>query len=258
MKTAYKGTDKNMKCRDTQFEVGKTYSLDDDENLQELPKGYTIIKTDIKLCSKKAIHYCDELEKTFSFYPNNGENRFFKIEVLGDFIDEHDKSGARCIRFIEEVSKESLDELRYNLDSKMKIPTVKRMQENNPHLIIGGSIALYLMGVRLERFKNGAVDFDITLPFYSVIQGETVQDLEERPSGSDYGETITINGIKADIRIDPKQKYEIIKYKDFNYKVIPLATIIKAKAEYALTKWGLKHKQDLQEMILNKITKPSF
>lgn len=262
MKLGFKGTDINMKCRDTQFEIGKTYYIDDNEVVKELPQGYNIIKSDVKLCSKTALHYCDELESVFQHYPNNDKNRFFKVEILGEFKDSIDKSGARCIRFIEEISKNELDKIKKDkeelkLDKKMFLDIVKSLQEVNPFLIIGGSISLYLRGVRLERFKYSEVDYDITLPFYQKIEtkdGIVIDETngEDRPSGSDYGETILIDDVKADIRIDPTQKYEIVKYKDFNYKVIPLETVIKAKAEYALTKWGSKHREDLNEMILNK------
>src|SRR5690349_3208706 len=102
MKIGYKGTDQNMKCRNTQFEIGKTYFIDDKNEVRELPEGYNLIKSKVSLCSKEAIHYCNELDKTFSFYNNNGKNRFFKIEILGEFEDHSDKSGARCIRFLEE------------------------------------------------------------------------------------------------------------------------------------------------------------
>ena len=261
-KIGYKGTDKNLKCRDIQFEIGKTYFIDDNENVKELPQGYSIIQSKVELCTKTALHYCDELEKVFSHYPENGKNRFFKVEILGEFKDSLDKSGARCIRFIEEVSREELDAIKkkkedYLLDKLMHIDIVKSLQEVNPNLIIGGSISLYLQGVRLLRFKDGDIDYDITLPYYQNLLVKDGIDIDEdggedRPSGSDYGETILIDGVKADLRIDPKQKYEMVKYKDFEYKVVPLATIIKAKAEYALTKWGLKHKQDLQEMILKQ------
>lgn len=261
MKIGYKGTNKDLKCRDTQFEIGKTYFIDDNKSVQELPQGYNIIQSKVELCTKTALHYCDELEKVFTHYPDNKSNRFFKIEILGDFKDSSDKSGARCIRFIEEVTREELDKIKQDkadklLDKLMHVETVKALQEVNPNLIIGGSISLYLQGVRLERFYDGEVDYDITLPFYQKLiskNGITInEDGEDRPSGSDYGETILIDNIKADIRIDPKQKYEAVNYKGFEYKVVPLVTIIKAKAEYALTKWGTKHRNDLFEMILNK------
>ena len=178
-----------------------------------------------------------------------------KIEVPeGYVLKDIDKvTGEAVFETKEKSEKEKKDE---KLDNKMKLSTIKALQEANPNLIIGGSISLYLQGVRLKRFESGEVDYDITLPYYQLLKSKEGiridENGEDRPSGSDYGETILIDDVKADIRIDPKQKYEMLKYKDFEYKVVPLETIIKAKAEYALTKWGKKHKDDLREMILNK------
>ena len=260
-KIGYKGTDKNMQCKSVQFELGKTYYIDEKSEVKELPEGYTIIKSKVEMCSKEAIHYCNDLEQVFSHYSDNGSNRFFKVEIIGEFKEESNKSGCRCIKFLEEISKEDLiarkkEKEDEKLDKTMHLPTVRSLQEENLNLIIGGSISLYLQGVRLNRFKGcDEIDYDFTLPYYQILKtkdGITIEDGEEKTSGSDYGETIMIDDVKADLRIDPKQKYELLEYKGFTYKIVPLVTIIKAKAEYALTKWGQKHRDDLNEMILNK------
>jgi hypothetical protein len=177
-----------------------------------------------------------------------------KIEVPNGYVlDSIDKAtGEAIFKSVEKSEQEKREEI---LDEIMKLSTVRKLQEVNPNLIIGGSISLYLQGVRLKRLSNGDIDYDITLPYYQILEtkdGISIRDGEDRPSGSDYGETVFINDVKADLRIDPKQKYQILEYKGFKYKIVPLETIIKAKAEYALTRWGKKHKEDLQEMILNK------
>ena len=267
MKIGYKGTDKDMKCKgDTQFELGRIYYIDHDNKIQVLPEGYTAVqlKQEIELCSNTAIHYCNELKNVFPFYSNNGTNRFFKVEIIGEFIDGDSKSGARCIRFVEEITQEELKEMKRLkdeeiLDLKMHIPTIRQLQSVNPFLIVGGSIALYLHGVRLDRFQSSAViDYDLCIPFFQLLQGgvglKIDSGLYDKGEGydSDFETAVTVNGVKADLRIDPKQRYEIVEYKGFAYKVTPLETIIRAKAEYAHTKWGQKHKDDLLEMILGK------
>jgi hypothetical protein len=263
MKLGYKGTDKNLKCRDVAFEVGKTYYIDDKNEVKEVKDGSIIISPELKLCTKTALHYCNNLEDTFDYYTNNGGNRFFEIEIIGNFEDGSDKkSGAKCIKFLREITKEELNKIEADkkkklLDKAMKIETVRALQELNPHLIVGGSIALYLQGVRLNRFSSGVGDYDFILPFYSKLltkEGIKVDEDggEERFSGSDYDDCILINSLKADIKIDPKQKYELLKYDDFEFKVVPLWTILEAKAKYAQTKNGQKHREDILEMILNK------
>ena len=258
MKYGFKGTDKNMKCRDTQFEIGKTYYIDDEDKVQELPENYTVIKNKVKLCSKEALHYCNELVDVFKHYTDNGNNRFFKVEIIGAFEDSADKSGTRCIKFIEEISREYLDKQKQlkkelEIESSMYLELVRNLQKIYPNLIIGGSISLYLQGTRLKRFGHGH-DLDLIFPYWQLIENtegvEVDESDEERFSGSDYQNSITINGIKADIRIDPEQKYEIITYKDHQYKVVPMIDIIEAKVRYALKKSGEKHLNDLKELIL--------
>lgn len=258
MKIGYKGTNSDMKCRNVQYELGKTYFIDSDNQVRELPNGCSFTKTKVVICSNEAIHYCDNLLDVFQYYKKDS-SRFFKVEIIGEFEDgDEGKSGARCIRFIEEVSEKEMENFmkeqeEVKLDEKMLLPQVKKLQELNPYLIVGGSISLYLQGVRLKRFHDGGIDYDFTTPFYQPMElpeDVEMEDGEDERSGSDYEENFFLDGIKADMRIDPKQKYELVDYKGFKYKVIPLITVIKAKAEYALTKWGEKHREDIKEMIL--------
>lgn len=59
-----------------------------------------------------------------------------------------------------------------------------------------------------------------------------------------------IGNIKVDYRIDPKQRYEIIEYDGFKFKVSNLLTILEAKMRYAMLPNGKKHKSDLEEMVI--------
>ncbi len=259
MKIGYKATNENMQLNKVQFELNKTYYIDDKGETQELPEGYNVIKSKLELGSIKAISYWDELDDVFNHFRNNDTNRFFKVEVLGEFKEDSNKNTTRCIKFLEEIGEKELKQRRKEkeeevLDEAMHLETVRKLQQANPNLIIGGSISLYLQGVRLKRFKDGEADYDFILPFYQIItaEGLSIETGEERYSGSDYGECIYIDDVKADVRIDPTEKYELLEYKGFTYKVIPLVKIIEAKARYALQKSGEKHRSDLKEMILNK------
>lgn len=63
----YKGTDKDMKCRDYQYELGKQF---------DMPEG-----AEIDLCNS-GFHFCKKLEDVFGYYDIKDGNRFFKVHAL--------------------------------------------------------------------------------------------------------------------------------------------------------------------------------
>ena len=100
-----KGFDKDLKCREYQFEVGKTYEI-------KLPDGYELTKED--LCSDKVFHYCDSLRKVHGYYSvePNDHNRFCEVEVLGNEITDGEKCGSNKIKIIREIIGEELNILK--------------------------------------------------------------------------------------------------------------------------------------------------
>lgn len=110
----YKGTDKDMKCRDFQFELGKEYSLPED--------------VDPVMC-KTGFHLCLKLKDVFGYYSIWLNNRFFKVRALVErkeverqtstnTIDLYadlrsNKLVAKSIIFIEELS---IDEIFKDTD----------------------------------------------------------------------------------------------------------------------------------------------
>ena len=62
----YKGTDKDMKCRDYQYEFGVQYDMPADE---------------IKMC-ENGFHLCLCLSDVFKYYNIGCGNRFFKVKAL--------------------------------------------------------------------------------------------------------------------------------------------------------------------------------
>lgn len=103
---AYKGTDKDMKCRDMQYEMGTVYEFDGD----------------VKVC-EKGYHCCKKLDKVCFYYDIGNGNRFFKVRALvrkedaergysgGDSLfADPDKYVAKKIEFIEEIEDAELFE----------------------------------------------------------------------------------------------------------------------------------------------------
>ena len=74
---AYKGFDKNLKCRDFQYEVGKEYEMDGD----------------IKCC-ERGFHACESPLEVFDHY-DMLNSRFAKVEQSGE-IDKEENSTKVC------------------------------------------------------------------------------------------------------------------------------------------------------------------
>jgi hypothetical protein len=63
----YKGTDKDMKCLNYQYELGVQYDMPEDEPIQECKSGF---------------HLCLSLHDVYEYYPVGEGNRFFKVKAL--------------------------------------------------------------------------------------------------------------------------------------------------------------------------------
>ena len=126
----FKGTDKDMKCKDFQFELGKKYDMPENEK--------------IELCSK-GFHLCLNLEDVFDYYKVGEGHRFFKVNALVrkkdyDDYDNYDSSipynlffgrsnklVAKSIEFVSEVTDAELIET-----ASVKYPFLKNL--NHEHL----------------------------------------------------------------------------------------------------------------------------
>ena len=70
----YKGTDKDMKCNDFQYELGTMYQMPKD-SVEECKTGY---------------HLCLTLRDVFKYYNIGRENRFFKVRALVRLSDKNE------------------------------------------------------------------------------------------------------------------------------------------------------------------------
>ena len=111
----FKGTNKDMTCRDYQYELGKQFDISEDREVEMCEHGF---------------HLCHRLVDVFNYYGFDHNNRFFKVRALvrkKDFdhyysYTERDESGrsqffsgnhklvASSIIFTEELSTEYLCE----------------------------------------------------------------------------------------------------------------------------------------------------
>lgn len=250
----YKGLSENMtahsgKSPHETFEVGKIYYKENKENPN--------------LCTEDGYHFCKTLEQVFKHYPNNGKNRFFKIEVLGNCTHSEDKSITTAFRLCEEVPPEELKEVTLKkeaegMDEDFKLDIVRFLQTKYPHIHVGGSTGLFLHGLWLKRWNSGPGDLDLVTPFYTFFEGDIekeekdqeykIENKDGKASGNDFDQTFMVGGTKVDVRIDPKQSYDIIQLDGFRYKVSKVETILEAKLRYAMNGQA-KHRDDIFELV---------
>lgn len=136
---------------------------------------------------------------------------------------------------------------------KMHLTKVQQLQIKYPEIIISGSVALFLHGCRSSRWdsKTYKPDFDLILPRYMVLEGPGIVKVADHPypSGNDFDEVYSFEEVKLDVRIDPYQRWEWIKYDGFDYKVSDPLDIIAAKIKYVKQSGGGKHRMDLHDFI---------
>ena len=89
----YKGFDKDLKCRKFQYEIGKTYEMEE-EPIYE-----------------KGFHFCENLVDVFGYYEFTKNTRICKVEALGTIIQEGTKYVTNKIKILEEIS---IDEIEIN------------------------------------------------------------------------------------------------------------------------------------------------
>ena len=98
----FKAMDLDMTCRDFQFEVGKTYQIDN-----EMP---------LELCSESGFHFCLNFEDVFNYY-YWGYSRVFKIKSETEVLTEKDKSITKEITILEEITKQDIDFKKLKTDN---------------------------------------------------------------------------------------------------------------------------------------------
>lgn len=245
----YKGFNSNLECKygshSMKYEVGQEYETLFHSASDKQPR----------LCSNDGLHFCKDIRSVFSFYSLSNTNRFCIVEPIGRTVHNSDKSITTKIKIVRELTYDEIIEIL--VEEYFDLDLVKRLQTKYPLIHIGGSLGLFLHGIRLKRWSNkkSSSDLDIVAPFYFVPTDSKEDDMyldffSEKSSGNDFDFTFSLNGTLVDVKIDPMQRYELITYKGFTYKVSNLLTIIEAKLKYAKT--NTKHKQDLLEIMLKE------
>ena len=98
----FKAMNMDMNCRGFQFEVGKTYQIDN-----EMP---------LELCSGSGFHFCLNFEDVFNYY-NWEKSHVFKVKTESEVVTEKDKSITKEITILEEITKQDIDFKKLKTDN---------------------------------------------------------------------------------------------------------------------------------------------
>ena len=97
----FKAMNMDMNCRWFQFEIGKTYQIDNNKPLE--------------LCSDAGFHFCLNFEDVFNYYAWHS-SRVFKIKTEAKVLTEDNKSITKEITILEEVTKQDIDFTKLKTD----------------------------------------------------------------------------------------------------------------------------------------------
>jgi hypothetical protein len=135
----YKATDKDMKCRDFQYELNKQFDMPEDATISTCSSGF---------------HLCRDLDDVFDYYEAKYGNRYFHVRALvrkSDFenygmakshgffylaLSNNNKIAAKSIEFLSEVSRDELENalVEHYKDSFIELP--KEYQARIPEMSI--------------------------------------------------------------------------------------------------------------------------
>jgi hypothetical protein len=107
--TAYKATNSEGCCRDQHFQIGKTYTIPNNNPIELYRNGFHVCLTLID------VHKHYPLYKNLDNDVNDERNRLFKVSIRGEVDYDTEKIAAREIRFDEEI----------DIDNELLIPLSK-------------------------------------------------------------------------------------------------------------------------------------
>jgi hypothetical protein len=90
----YKGFDKDLKCKDFQYEIGKLYEMEEEPSI-----------------CVDGFHYCEKLIDVFRHKSSNC--RICKVRAYGDIVTLNNKSCTNKIEILEELNISKEDRIRY-------------------------------------------------------------------------------------------------------------------------------------------------
>jgi hypothetical protein len=257
----YKGFNPDFTCRGTQYELGKFTTKQGSSDVlvdEDIPLGKEV---GISWRSSEWLFSACDLYNIPHEYTEGGKGIICEVEIGGDYAKPSGLIKSKAIKPLRILSEEEIKDLLFeqqikDIHTELNLDVLGVLQDALVGVHVGGSLGLLLRGFKMpKRFSAGKGDIDIVLPYYQRlpdIEGWEVRRHDIKNSGNDfdYGVGYSKDGrfVKIDVRIDPKQYYDVIEWENRKYNVSSHLHILEAKLRYAL-QGNAKHQRDIQEMM---------
>lgn len=129
----YKATDRNMRCRDFQYELGKKYDMPNDVKVEACESGF---------------HLCLYLSDVFNFYSIGNGHRYFLVRALVRKKDADEYTGrdrysylSRNDKMVDKLAAKSIEFIReLDMDEILKGSRAEQWPEQYRRMALNTSI----------------------------------------------------------------------------------------------------------------------
>lgn len=126
-----------------------------------------------------------------------------------------------------------------------QLQIVRAIQKKYPDVHLGGSLAVFLWGLNLDR---PFTDIDLCAPSTAGMSIPTnAKDYREGSDNHDFDYGFNFQGYKIELKIDASQKSNILMHLGFAYLVTSIHVIREYKVKYASRGYE-KHIKDLSRI----------
>ena len=159
---AYKAFNADLTCRDFQYEIGKTYTMD--EKPIPCERGY---------------HACPELEDVFGYYNPTNKIRICEVEMNGINIKHEDKIVTNSITILKEIDYKSIFDIYSPNDSEQMMAAwymdVEDLSKYLDHY--NTSVRTIIANRGLDKHLDVLVKFEITVTKH-ILNSYYISDFE--------------------------------------------------------------------------------